>query len=40
MAKKKREKTSKKGFAYAKELEGLIVILVSITGLGNFGIVG
>lgn len=40
MAKKKREKTSKKGFAYAKELEGLILILVSITGLGNFGIVG
>ena len=40
MAKKKREKTNKKGFAYAKELEGLILILVSITGLGNFGIVG
>ena len=40
MAKKKREKTSKKGFAYAKELEGLILILVAITGLGNFGIVG
>ena len=40
MAKKKREKTSKKGFAYDKELEGLILILVSITGLGNFGIVG
>ena len=36
----KREKTSKKGFAYAKELEGLILILVAITGLGNFGIVG
>lgn len=40
MAKKKREKTCKKGFAYAKEVEGLILILVSITGLGNFGIVG
>ena len=40
MAKKKKEKTSKKGFAYAKELEGLILILVAITGLGNFGIVG
>lgn len=40
MAKKKREKTSKKGFAYAKELEGLILILAAITGLGNFGIVG
>ena len=40
MAKKKREKTSKKGFAYAKELEGLIFILAAITGLGNFGIVG
>ena len=40
MAKKKKEKTSKKGISYAKELEGLILILVSITGLGNFGIVG
>ncbi len=40
MAKKKKEKTSKKSISYAKELEGLILILVSITGLGNFGIVG
>ena len=38
--KKEKRKTSKKGFAYAKELEGLILILVAITGLGNFGIVG
>ena len=41
MAKKKKQKSeSKKGFRYGKELEGLILILFSIVGLGSFGIVG
>ncbi len=41
MAKRKKQKTeSSKGFQYKDELIGLILILLSITGLGNFGIVG
>lgn len=41
MAKKKVQKEeSKKGFAYTKELQGLVLILLSITGLGSFGLVG
>ena len=41
MAKKKaRKDESKKGFQYAKELQGLLLVLLAITGLGNFGIVG
>ncbi len=40
MAKRKRQKKEKKGFAYANELIGLLLILLSITGLGSFGVVG
>ena len=40
MAKRKKQKDEKKQFQYAKELQGLILILFSITGLGSFGIVG
>ncbi len=41
MAKKKTQKDeSKKGFQYTKELQGLLLVLLSITGLGSFGIVG
>ena len=41
MAKKKKQSTeSKKGFRYSKEIQGLILILFSIVGLGDFGIVG
>ena len=41
MAKKKVQKEEgKKGFAYTKEVQGLVMILLSITGLGAFGPVG
>lgn len=40
MAKRKSQKSTKKGFQYTNELIGLLLILLSITGLGNFGIVG
>ena len=41
MAKKKKQSSDKKkGFRYSKELEGLLLILLSIVGLGSFGIVG
>lgn len=41
MAKKKKQSSdSKKGFRYTKELEGLFLILLSIVGLGSFGLVG
>ena len=41
MAKKKKQSSdSKKRFRYTKELEGLILILLSIVGLGSFGLVG
>lgn len=41
MAKRKRQSSeSKKGFQYSKEIQGLILILFSIVGLGDFGIVG
>ncbi len=41
MAKRKKQKSEgKKGFEYKNEIIGLILILLSITGLGNFGIVG
>lgn len=41
MAKKKKQRSEeKKEFAYTNELIGLTLILLSITGLGNFGIVG
>ncbi len=37
---KKQSSEGKKKFRYGKELEGLLLILLSIVGLGNFGIVG
>ncbi len=40
MAKKKRQKVAKKSFAYTNELIGLLLILLSVTGLGSFGVVG
>ena len=41
MAKRKRQSSEgKKGFRYAKEIQGLIFVLFSIVGLGNFGVVG
>lgn len=40
MGKRKSQKSTKKGFQYSNELIGLLLILLSITGLGNFGIVG
>lgn len=41
MAKRKKQSTDgKKGFQYSKEIQGLILILFSIVGLGDFGIVG
>ncbi len=42
MAKKKRQRKTKekKSFAYANELIGLLFILLGITGLGSFGVVG
>ncbi len=41
MAKKKiKKETEKKEFQYARELQGLILILIGIIGFGDFGIVG
>ncbi len=41
MAKRKKQSgESKKGFQYSKEIQGLILILFSLVGLGDFGIVG
>jgi len=41
VAKRKKQKSeSKSGFQYGNELIGLLLILLSITGLGVFGIVG
>ena len=40
MAKRKKQKESKKGFQYSNEILGLILILLSITGIGSFGMVG
>ena len=40
MAKRKRKKQSKKGFEYKLEVYGLILLLVSILGIGKFGPVG
>lgn len=40
MAKKKKQSEEKEGFAYTNEVIGLVMILLSITGLGSFGIVG
>lgn len=41
MAKKKtQKKENKQGFKYGRELQGLLLVLLSITGLGSFGLVG
>ncbi len=40
MAKKKKQAEEKEGFVYTNEVVSLIMILLSITGLGSFGIVG
>ena len=40
MAKRKTKKESKKGFQYSNEVMGLVLILLAITGIGNFGVVG
>lgn len=41
MSKKKPSKDdSKKGFPYAKELEGLLLVSIGLLGFGKFGIVG
>lgn len=37
---KKRQTKEKKSFAYTSELIGLVLILLGITGLGSFGVVG
>lgn len=40
MAKHKRKKESKKGFAYSSELYGILFILAAILGIGRYGPVG
>jgi len=40
MAKKKKRKEEKKGSSYGVELKGLLLILISLIGLCEFGIVG
>ena len=40
MAKKKTRKEEKKGFAYIKELYGIILVLLAILGLCRYGLVG
>ena len=40
MAKRKKSKESKKSFQYGNEIIALILILLSITGFGSFGVVG
>ena len=42
MAKRKKSKSEsgKKGFQYSNELIGLLLILLAVTGLGSFGVVG
>ena len=40
LAKRKRQKTTKSKFQYGNEIIGLILILLSLTGLGSFGVVG
>ena len=40
MAKKKEKKDSKKKFEYSNEIVGILVILISIIGIGNYGPVG
>ena len=40
MAKKKEKKSSKKKFEYSNEIIGIIIVLIAIIGLGNYGPVG
>ena len=41
MAKKKQKKDKdKKGFAYSNEIIGLLIILISIIGIGGYGPAG
>ena len=40
MAKKKEKKDSKKKFEYSNEIIGILVVLISIIGIGNYGPVG
>lgn len=42
MAKRKKQKKDEKkeGFKYGRELQSLVLVLLSITGLGSFGLVG
>ena len=40
LAKRKRTKETKSKFQYGNEIVGLILILLSITGFGSFGVVG
>ncbi len=40
MAKKKTQKTEKSKFQYSKELEGVLLIILSLIGLGSYGVIG
>ena len=40
MAKKKEKKDSKKKFEYSNEIIGILIVLISIIGIGNYGPVG
>ena len=40
MAKRKKKKETKKGFAHSKELYGVLFVLTSILGIGRYGPVG
>ena len=40
MAKRKKKKETKKGFAHSRELYGILLVLASILGIGRYGPVG
>lgn len=40
MSKKKAKKTEKSKFQYSKELEGVLLVVLSMIGLGSYGIIG
>ena len=40
MAKHKKKKETKKGFAYSTELYGILFVLAAILGIGRYGPVG
>ena len=40
MAKRKKKKETKKGFAHATELYGVLLVLAAILGIGRYGPVG